>query len=105
MLPQQNIYESTSTRVSGFILLFFILVSFFWIVGYSFNFSFLRCKGKRSCKDGDSVTDHEGSESSSSSSCPRKEQLADPGRTFVFAIIVSLIILLLLWAFWSTRKC
>jgi len=103
MSPSQNIYESTSTRVSGFILLFFILVSFFWIVGYSFNFSFLRCKGKRSSKD-DVSSVEEGS--TTSSTCDnRKEQKADPGRTFVFAIIVSLIILLILWAFWSTRRC
>ncbi len=96
--------SSNSTRVSAFILVFLILVSFWWVVGYSFNFSFLRCKGKRTSQVGSDV----GSDAESGisdASCNNKGRQADPGRTFVFAIIVSIIILLIIWAFMASRKC
>jgi hypothetical protein len=99
--------DYSSAKVGGGIILFLILVCFFWIIGFSFNFSFLRCKGKRSCKDSEGGGSDTSSSSSSSSvnSCEKPGQQADPGRTFVFAIIISLIILLIIWAFMSNRRC
>jgi hypothetical protein len=94
----------SSAKVSAFILVFLILVSFFWIIGYSFNFSFLRCKGKRSSRVGSDDGSSESGGSNNGDSCGRSQQ-ADAGKAFVFALIISLIILLIIWAFMAARKC
>lgn len=101
---QMATMDSSSYKVSAFILVFLILVSFFWVIGYSFNFSFLQCKGKRSSRVGGSDDGSNDDVSSNGNNC-RKNQQADPGRTFVFSIIISLIILLIIWAFMAARKC
>jgi len=107
--------NKTSYKVSVYILVFFILVAIFWIIGFSFNFSFLRCKGKRchgtvgETKGGDGGGSDDGHSddgnggSSGSNNCNRNTW-ADPGRCLVFAIIISLIILLIIWAFVASRR-
>jgi hypothetical protein len=51
-----------SYQLSAFVLVFFVLVSMFWIIGFSFNFSFLRCKKTRHHNQvgGDSPHGHRG---------------------------------------------
>ena len=87
-----NIYKA-----SAFILIFIILISFFWVLGFSLNFSILRCKNKRY---NSRVDDNSDSDSNSESNSNLK---ADPGRTLVFDVIISLIFLFLIWAFPMTK--
>jgi len=90
-----------SNKVIVFILVFFILMTFFWVLGFSFNFSFLRCKGKRRpIRNGD---DSENTSMSSDESCCDKQPYADPGRTFVYSIVTSLIVLFIIWVYRSAR--
>lgn len=96
---QTTITDGSSYKVSAFILVFLILVSFFWVLGYSFNFGFLQCKGKRSSRMDNSY------DNSSISDTVCKKGQADPGRTFVFSIIISLLFLLIFWACIAARKC
>ncbi len=105
-MPEEGM--KTSYKVSAYILLFLILVSIWWIIGFAFNFSFLRCKGKRcngSVSDNGSEGDH-GSNNGSDNSCGRNGRYpyADPGRCLVFAIVISLIILLIIWACVGNKK-
>jgi hypothetical protein len=78
-----------SKTLSTYVLFFFVLTSFFWILGFSFNFSFLHSKGKRS---------NAGRVGGSSSPVSPRKRHADPGRTFVFAMLAAIVSLLVLWA-------
>lgn len=71
--------------LNGYILLFIIIVSFIWIVLYSFNFSFLRKSCRRSSS---SVLVNEG-----------ESKGPDTGRCFAGSVVISLFLVGLLWAF------
>lgn len=89
VLTSTSVASVVGARTYGlgaYVILFFILVSFIWIVCYSFNFTFL-CN--RECKNTAKVID---------SDC--KENLnADPGRCFVAAILIALVLMVLCWVF------
>jgi hypothetical protein len=77
-----------SGELSGYILFFFILTSFFWVLLYSFNFSFLQ---KRCRKNSTRVvlSDFDSA------------RIADPGRCFVGSIVIALFIIGVAWAFFQ----
>jgi hypothetical protein len=73
------------STLNSYILLFVIVMSFVWILLYSFNFSFLRGNCKRPSS---SVLVHE-----------PVNKGADPARCFAASVVISLIVIALLWAF------
>ena len=76
----------SSYQLGEYVLVFFILISLFWIIGYSFNFAFLRKgRGRNTVRVGQ--LDNE------------EYRAADPARCFVFSIIASLILIAVWWAF------
>jgi len=73
------------TTLNSYILLFVIIMSFVWILLYSFNFSFLRGNCKRP--------------SSSVLVAEPQSKGADPARCFAASVVIALIAIALLWAF------
>lgn len=86
--------KATTYKLS-IILVFIILISFSWILGYSFNFPFLRNKDRKDKlqRVGRVLSLNDGREKSF------KNDRANPGKCLIFAIFASVVTLLLLWAF------
>jgi hypothetical protein len=86
VIPLEVIPKCKNYQLGEYILVFFILISFFWIIGYSFSFNFLR---RKTCRNIVKVGSFEHDENT----------LADPAKCFVFSIIASLIVIAIWWAF------
>ena len=80
--------NTRSGELSGYMLYFFILSSFFWVFLFSFNFSFLQ---KRDRKNSARLV----------SSDFNSDRMADPGKCFVASIIIAIFVIGVTWAFFK----
>lgn len=88
LMVNQSNETGRSAELSGYMLYFFILSSFFWVLLFSFNFSFLQ---KRCRKNTVRLV----------SSDFNSDRIADPGRCFVASIILAIFVIGVTWSFFK----
>lgn len=89
------------TRVGKIILVFFVLITIFWLLLYTFNPGVVQGpqSNRRYVIKGDPVSILQ---DPSSASADDFDAIPDTGRCFVGALILSLVVIVLLWLF---RAC